>query len=178
MMVINGCLTIILRGRAGYEMIYNQQGAKRWVGCDHFLLYRYWWNTRISPFTKKLYLHRAQLRYYFYLSRVRILVWPWLPTELTNDKRASRSGARSVEVRRQIILLFFIRILTFSNRKCKYYFLYFSFITLYPSFITFLWHAFCNRWPLFAVSKMNKQSCLLCGNFISIYIIIRTLHGR
>ena len=76
------------------------------------------------------------------------------------------------------IFLFFIRILTFSNRKYKYYFLYFSFITLYPSFITFLWQAFCNRWSLFAVSKMNKKSCLLCGNFISINIINRTLHRR
>ena len=47
------------------------------------------------------------------------------------------------------IFLFFIRILTFNwNRKYKYYCLYFSFITLYPSFITFLWQAFCNRWPL------------------------------
>ena len=30
-------LTIILRGRAVYEMIYNQRGAKRRVGYDHFL---------------------------------------------------------------------------------------------------------------------------------------------
>ena len=30
-------LTIILRGRAGYEMIYNQRGAQRRVGYDHFL---------------------------------------------------------------------------------------------------------------------------------------------
>ena len=47
---------------------------------DCILLYRYWWNTRIFPFTKKSYLHRAQWRYYFYLSRVRILVSPWLLT--------------------------------------------------------------------------------------------------
>ena len=33
----------------------------------------YWWNTRIFPFTKKSYLHHAQWRYYFFLSRVRIL---------------------------------------------------------------------------------------------------------
>ena len=33
-------------------------------------------------------------------------------------------------------------ILTFWNRKYKYYCLYFSFITLYPSFITLLWQAF------------------------------------
>ena len=76
------------------------------------LLYRYWWDTRIFPYTKKSYLHRAQWRYYFYLSRVRILVSPWLLTWLAN------------------------------------YCLYFSFITLYPSFITFLWQAFCDRWPL------------------------------
>ena len=44
----------------------------------------------------------------------------------------------------------FIRILTFWNRKYKYYCLYFSFILLllYPSFVTFLWQAFCDRWPL------------------------------
>ena len=59
-----------------------------------FLLYRYWWNTRIFPFTKKSYLHRAQWRYYFYLSRVRILVSPWLLTWLANYKRTSHSGAR------------------------------------------------------------------------------------
>ena len=68
-------------------------------------------------------LHRLQWRYYFYLSRLRILVSPWLQTWLPNYERASRS----------IIL---------------YYCLYFSFITLCPSFITFLWQAFCNRWPL------------------------------
>ena len=85
------------------------------------LLYWYLlWNSRIFPFTKKSYLHRAQWRYYFYLSRVRILVSPWLLT----------------------------LILTFWNRKYKYYCLYFSFITLYPSFITFLWQVFCDRWPL------------------------------
>ena len=60
------------------------------------LLYIYWWNTRIFPFTKKSYLHRAQWRYYFYLSRVRILVLPWLLTWLANYKRASCSGARPV----------------------------------------------------------------------------------
>ena len=37
-----------------------------------------------------------------------------------------------------IIFLFFIGILTSRNRKYKYYCLYFSFITSYPSFITFL----------------------------------------
>ena len=68
------------------------------------------------------------------------------------------------------ISLFFIRILTFWNRKYKYSCLYFSFITLCPSFITFLHY--------FAVWKMNKKSCVLCRNFISIYKINRTLHGR
>ena len=37
------------------------------------------------------------------------------------------------------IFLFFIRILTFWNRKYNYYCLYFSLITLYLNFITFLW---------------------------------------
>ena len=30
-------LTIILRERTGYEMIYNQRGATRLVGYDHFI---------------------------------------------------------------------------------------------------------------------------------------------
>ena len=146
------------------------------------------------PLIKKSYLHRAQWRYYFYLSRVRILVSPWLLTWLANYKRASRSGARPVllkfhsqngfevqrrysylldelpnfhiaknevkgpevdpkrKKRRLIIesessqesttrcyfkisfccyrtFLFFIRILTFWNRKYRCYCLYFSFIT-------------------------------------------------
>ena len=53
-----------------------------WVrlGYNHLILYRCWWNTRISPFSKKSFLHRAQWRYYFYLSCVRILMCPWLPT--------------------------------------------------------------------------------------------------
>ena len=34
--------------------------------CKQLLLYRYWWNTRIFPFTKKSYLHHAQWRYHFY----------------------------------------------------------------------------------------------------------------
>ena len=37
-------------------------------------------------------------------------------------------------------------------------------------------HGYQHNYPI-AVSKMNKKSCLLCGNFISIYIINRTLHG-
>ena len=40
------------------------------------LFYRCWWNSRIFPFTKKSYFLCAQWRYYFYLSRVRILVSP------------------------------------------------------------------------------------------------------
>ena len=102
--------------------------------CHILYYYRYWWNTRIFPFTKKSCLHR-----------VRILVSPWLLT----------------------------LILTFWNRNYKYYCLYFSFVTLYPSFITFLWQAFCDRWPLllhyFAVSKMNKKKLCFSRNFISIY---------
>ena len=82
------------------------------------------------------------------------------------------------------IFLFFIRILTFWNRKYKYYCLYFSFITLYPSFIAFLWQAFCDRWPLSNCTILLfqkwiiKKSCFLCRNFITIYKINRTLHGR
>ena len=103
------------------------------ITTNHALLYRYWWNTRIFPFTKKSYLHRA-----------RIFIF-----NLANYKRASRSGARSVQISLcYIIFLFFIKVLNFWNRKYKYYCLYFSFIILYPSFITFLWQAICDRWPL------------------------------
>ena len=42
--------------------------AQGLISCKFFLLYRYWWNTRIFRFTKTSYLHRAQWRYYF-LSR-------------------------------------------------------------------------------------------------------------
>ena len=82
-----------------------------------------------------------------------------------------------------IIFLFFLRILTFWNRKYKYYCLYFSFITLYQSFITFLWQAFCDRWTLWIAlfrcfENEFKKSCALCRNFISVYKINRTLHGR
>ena len=134
-------------------------------------------------FTKKSYLHRAQWRYCFYLSCVRIVVSPWLLTWLANYKRASRSGRFFCCYR---IFPFLIRILTFWNRKYKYCCLYFSFISpLYPSFITFLWQIFCDRWPLKLHSQFccfesesKKKSCLLCRNFISIYKINRTLHGR
>ena len=103
------------------------------ITTNHALLYRYWWNTRIFPFTKK-----SSSRAYLHLSRVRILVSPWLLTWLANYKRAFRSGARLVQISlRYKIFLFFIKVLTFWNRKYKYYCLYFSFITLYPSFITF-----------------------------------------
>ena len=51
-----------------------------------YYYYRYLWDTRIFPFIKKSYLHRAQWRYYFYLSRVRILVSPWLLIWLANYK--------------------------------------------------------------------------------------------
>ena len=111
------------------------------------LLYRYWWNTRIFPFTEKSYLYRAQWRYYFYLSHVRILVSPWLLTWLANYQRAfplkRAAGSLGISFCYKIFL-FFIKILTFWNRNC----LYFSFVTSYPSFITLLGQAFCGRWPL------------------------------
>ena len=62
---------------------------------ETFLLYRYWWNTRIFPFSKKSYLHRAQWRYYLYLSRVRILVSPWLLTWLANYMREKSEKSHS-----------------------------------------------------------------------------------
>ena len=80
-------------------------------------------------------------------------------------------------------IFLFIRILTFWNRKYKYYCRYFSLITLYPSFKTFLWRAFCDGDPfnctILLFRKMNfKKSCILCRNFIGVYKINRKLHGR
>ena len=118
-----------------------------------YLLYRYWWNTRIFPFTKKSCLHHIQWRYYFYLSCEDIGVA--MVTNINFD---------------------------FWNRKYKYYYLYFSFITLYPSFITF-----CDRHFVIGdhfncttllFRKWIKKSCVLCRNFIRIYKINRTFHGR
>ena len=54
-----------------------------WRTPNCILLYRYWWNTRIFYFTKKSYLHRAQWRYYFYLSRVRIVVSPYITINIS-----------------------------------------------------------------------------------------------
>ena len=105
------------------------------------------------PFTKKSCLHHIQWRYYFYLSCEDIGVA--MVTNINFD---------------------------FWNRKYKYYYLYFSFITLYPSFITF-----CDRHFVIGdhfncttllFREWIKKSCVLCRNFISIYKINRTLHGR
>ena len=56
------------------------------------------------PFTKKSYLHRAQWRYCFHLSRVRILMSPWLLTWSANYKRASRSGEQLVLLKKSCLL--------------------------------------------------------------------------
>ena len=62
----------------------------------------------------------------------------------------------------------------FWNRIYKYSCLYFSFITEYPSFITFLWQVIA----LFCCFEHEFKKCsVLCRNFISIYKINRTLHS-
>ena len=50
--------------------------------------FSFYWKIKFSS--------RAGGRYYFYLSRERISVSPWLLTWLANYKRASRSGTRPV----------------------------------------------------------------------------------
>ena len=55
------CKTCIIC-RDPFDEVINPHGPPLKI---LYLLYRYWWNTRIFPFTKKSYLHRAQLRYYF-----------------------------------------------------------------------------------------------------------------
>ena len=80
---------------SGFQWLWNFILHKI-ILLEYFILYGYWWNTRIFLFTKKSYPHYAQWRYYFYLSHVRILVLPWLLTWLANYKRASCSGTLPV----------------------------------------------------------------------------------
>ena len=63
--------------RSGFSIRASGWRNSPAVAAYHHLLYRYWWNTRIFPFTKKSFLQCTWWRYYFYLSRVRILVSPW-----------------------------------------------------------------------------------------------------
>ena len=145
-----------------------------------FLSYRYWWNTRIFPFTKKLYLHRAQRRYwryYFYLSRVRILVSPWLLTWLANYKRASRSGARPVLLKFHSQNGFEVR-RRYSYRWLSRWAAKFSHRYFFPAWRTF--RKICRslgKW-CWKIHWKIKKSCLLCRNFISSCKINRTLYGR
>ena len=50
-------------GHGSEENLFGSKVKNLRLPCnsikDFFLLYRYWWNTRIFPFTKKSYLHRA-----------------------------------------------------------------------------------------------------------------------
>ena len=52
------------------------------------------------PFTKTSYLHRAQWRYYFYLSRVRILVSPYVTNMISQLQESFplRRAAGSFEI--------------------------------------------------------------------------------
>ena len=141
------------------------------------LFYRYWWNTRILSFTKN-HIFITQ-RYCFYLSRVRILVSPWLLAWLANYKRASRSGARPVllkfhsqngfEVRRRYSYRWLSRwAAKFSHR---YFFrAWRTFRKICRSLGKWCWKT---HWK-----RIKKKCCLLCRNFISISKINRSLHGR
>ena len=68
------------------------------------------------------------------------------------------------------IFLFFVKILTFWNWKC----LYFSFITSYPSFITLLWQAFCDRWQfskiLISIRFSLLQFCPSVASVVSVML--------
>ena len=59
------------RGSVTYSTDWENEVSKIFI--IYYIDTAYWWNTRIFPFTKKSYLHHAQWRYYFFLSRVRIL---------------------------------------------------------------------------------------------------------
>ena len=112
------CKTCIIC-RDPFDEVINPHGPPLKI---LYLLYRYCWNTRIFPFTKKSYLHHVQWRYNF-LSFTCEDIGVAMVTNINFD---------------------------FLEQKIfiKYYCLYFSFITSYPSFITLLWQAFCDRWPL------------------------------
>ena len=106
------------------------------------------------PFTKKSYLHRAQWRIF------KILFLSFTCGDI---------GVATVT---NMVFLFFVRILTFWNRKYKYYCLYFSFITLHLRFITFLWQVFCDRWPLNCTILLFRKwiqwkRCVLCSTNIN-----------
>lgn len=55
------------------------------------------------------------------------------------------------------IRIFFIR-MTLWNRKYRYYCLCFSFVTLYPSFITFFWQAYLFRWLQIAFLTLGNTN--------------------
>ena len=139
--------------------ILSVRCQSKWRNCEQkekkkVLLDRYWWNTRISPFTKKSYLHififhlwgyRCHHSYYNITSQLQeSLACSQFFSNFIHKMAFFRFAFAAIK-----FFLFFIRILTFWNRKyILYHCIYFSFITLYLSFITFLWQAFCNRWPL------------------------------
>ena len=81
------------------------------------LLHRYWWDTRIFPYTKKIISSSRAVKILF-LSFTCEDIGVAVVTNIDCD---------------------------FLDQKIfiKYYCIYFSFITLYPSFRTF-----CDRWPL------------------------------
>ena len=134
------------------------------------LFYRYWWNIGIFSFTKNSYLHRTQWRYYFYLSRVRILVSPWLLTWWANHKRASRGR-------------FFWNFIHKMASRCEDGTFTGDFLDKLPNFHI---DTFCElkehsgRFAEVSESDVEKihwklilKICLLCRNFISIYKINR-----
>ena len=117
------------------------------------LLYRYWWNTRIFPFTKKSYLHCAQWRYYFHLLCVRILVSPWLLTWSANYRRASRPGVRPV------LKWNFIHKMALRREHC----------TVTGDFLQIFTSILFPSLKNIQEDLLKKKSCVLCRNFISIY---------
>ena len=67
-----------------------------------------------------------------------------------------RYAAGSFQISFFTFFLFFIRILSIWNRKDKYHCLYFSIITLYPNFIIFLCHTFCNRYRTYSATSRSR----------------------
>ena len=61
------------------------------------LLYRYWWNTRISPFTKKIITSLCAVKI-LYLSHVKILVSSWLLKWLANKSFKSEFMFFNLEI--------------------------------------------------------------------------------
>ena len=97
-------------------------------------------------------------RLHFHLSRVRILLSVTMVANMISHiTRELPARFCCYRIFLLFIRIFFIR-MTLWNRKYKYYCLCFSFVTLYPSFITFFWQAYLFRWLQIAFLTLGNTN--------------------